>query len=235
MPYHHFLHHAHIVSSQSDFSGFWGAFGGAFFAFVFGLIAYRMTQRWERFGQHKNALVKLERLLNRHYNALAILEGMAADTAKVIGEGKMTSNRFFELKLPEGLDLELASIDLINKYFAYQSYIDRYNINAGTFNSALTRFEDLLIAGQALHPANLEFTKKMLEGFKKDLPSLGESTKALLVLVRIHLRKIRERQSFFYGVWNRQWDFDISKAEIDAETKTLDAEIGTMQRDGSGI
>jgi hypothetical protein len=226
-----YQHHLQHISSFSSGSQFWGAFLGAFFAFVFGLIAYQITKRWERFVQHKNALVKLERLLNHHYNALAILEQLAADTSLILDQGKMTSNRFFDLKIPADVDLELASIDIINKFFSYQSYIDRHNINVSTFNTTLTRFEDLLIAGQPLHLANLEFTKKMLDGFKKELPSLAETAKSFLVLVRVHIAKIKMRDSFLYGVIRRQWDFDISKDEVVQETKKLEQEINQIQED----
>ncbi len=221
---YYFHHFSHQVQNHTDLSGFWGAFAGAFFAFVFGLIAYRITKRWERFVQHKNALVKLERMLNHHYNELGILETIIADTISIVGQNKMTSNRLFTLKIPEGLDLELGSIDLINKLFTYQYYIDRYNINASTFNSALTRFEDITIAGHPLPQENRDYANKMLGGLQKELPSLGKVIKDLLVLTKIHIVKIKKEDFFMYVALHSQWDFKITETEINEESKKFDEE-----------
>ena len=64
----------------------------------------------------------------------------------------------------------------------------------------------------------------MLDGFKTQLPLLAQETKKLLILTRIHLKKIRERGTFFYGVCNTQWDFCISESEIKDEINKFEEE-----------
>ncbi|NNM43827.1 MAG: hypothetical protein HKM07_05740 [Chlamydiae bacterium] len=220
--HHHFLNHS---ISSSGFSSFWGAFAGAFFAFIFGLITYIITKRRERFVQHKNALVLLERALNKHLNDFGALEVLIKGMQNILGQGKVDITRLFHVEIPEKLDIDLASIDLINKFFMYQISIDRLNFNMDSINRALTRIEDLFINGHGVVPENFALVQRLLTGLIGDLPKMDERTKRFLVLVRIHNKRVKNKNSFVYGVFNSLWDHEISKEEIKTERERLDKEI----------
>ena len=100
MPYHHFFNH-----SSGGSSSFWGAFLGAFFAFVFGFITYIVTRRRERFVQHKNALIKLERVLLKHLNDLATLETLANGIKKNASESNIQAIGYFHWRYQTRLTL----------------------------------------------------------------------------------------------------------------------------------
>ncbi len=223
--YHHFLHSTGPDSNSS----FWGGFSGAFFAFVFGLITYIVTKRRERFIQHKNALVQMDRFLNRRLNDLANLEEVVQRMGDSLSKGKVTSNRLFTLQIPEGVVMELGSIDLANKLFSYQLIIDRFNFNVATANHALTRLEDLFIAGRSIATENFNFIRETLENTLKEIPQFTNATEELIVLERLHQKKLRNKSSFVCGVFNSNWDLPITGEEIAKEHAALISEIEQVQ------
>ena len=231
---HHFAHNEFVFlnpvfegGSQSVWPEFWGGFAGAFFAFVFGLITYLITKRRERFVQHKNALVKLEQLLNKHLNDLGVLEYISSNQPQ-LATGQPTSNRLFHLKLLPELALELGSIRLMNKLFTYELSVDRLNFNVDTINHSLTRIEDLFIGGQIPHIENFNRVRDSFESLVKDLKRVNERTIKLLLLTRIHIRKVKEKDNFFYGVLKDIWEQDISDEEINNEREALTKEVETI-------
>ena len=219
---YNYYHHFH--NSVSNSSNFWGSFLGAFFAFIFGLIAYRITKKWERFVQHKNSLVKLDRVLNRHLDHLEILKVLASDSLRILNENKLTPNRLYEIKIPDNLDMELGSIDIVNKLFSYQLYIDKLNINTLHTNSALNRIEEVAVTGQKPHSDNIDFIKKMFTGILADLTPLQELTQDLLIVVRINYKKI-EKETFLCGILRNHWDFEITETEIKNENCIFEKEV----------
>lgn len=221
----YFHHHIHYLEKGTDgSSGFWGAFLGAFFAFIFGLITYLITKRRERFVQHKTALVKLEQLLNKHLNDLGVLEQIASNQPQ-LAVGQPTTNRLFHLKMLPELPLELGSVKLVNKVFTYDLSIDRLNFNADSINHALTRIEDLFIGGQTPHIDNFNRAREWLGNFVNDLKRVNERTIKLLLLTRIHIRKVKEKDNFVYGVFKSTWEQGISDKELNEEREAFTKEV----------
>jgi hypothetical protein len=229
MFFHHHFYHA--VEQSGTSSSFWGGFWGAFFAFLFGFLTYIITKRRERFIQHKNALVNLERILNKHLDDLAVLQTIALDGERILGQGKVTSNRLFKLKLPDNLDMEIGSVEIINKFFSYRQSIERLNFNSDITNHALAGIEDLFIHGQPVLAQNFSFIAGTLKSFSDDIPHLSKKTKNFLVLIRIHYRKLKDENSFIYGVLNTHWEQLISQQEIKYEHEKLAKEIEQIQKE----
>jgi hypothetical protein len=220
----------YVIEGASSGGAFWGAFWGAFFAFVFGLITYRLTKRWDLFSKHKNSLVKLDNLFNRHLDEIAAIQFQAGDIKNVFKEGKLTHARFQPLKLPENLEMEICSLDIVNRYLAYSSTVNRTNGDMTSMNHAFTRFEDLLINGQPLKKENLDFEAESLEKFNKFLHSLTDRAKETLVMVRLHVNKLNDKNSFFFGVLNSNWELTFTEEEIRLETEKLNREIEQIMK-----
>ncbi|HEY4515638.1 MAG TPA: hypothetical protein VJH67_00395 [Candidatus Paceibacterota bacterium] len=220
----------HIIEHSSSGSAFWGAFWGAFLAFIFGLIAYRITKRWDRFLQHKNSLVKLDNLLNRHLDEIAAIKFQAGDIKKLLRDGKLTHARFQPFKLPENLEMDFGSLEIANRYLAYSSSISRTNGDMASVNHALNRFEDVLINGQVLKKENLDFMADMLEKLEKFLDSLTNRAKETLVMARLHINKLKSKNSFFFGVLNSNWELSFTPEEIRVEAEKLEGEIEMISK-----
>ncbi len=223
MHHDYFLHH--FVDKGNGLSSFFGSFLGAFFAFVFGIITYAITKRRDRFVQHKNTLVRLERVLNKHLEDLGTLEIFVQNMKANLSERRVDIGRLFKIQIPDDLDTGLGSIDLINKFFSYQVSIDRINHNVSTINHALTRIEDLFIGGQPVAVENFDLIIKILDGLIKDLPRMNDRTIKFFSVIRIHNRKIKYKNSYVYGVLNTLWEQDISDMEKTQEQENLRKEI----------
>src|SRR5882757_3347002 len=76
-----------------------GAFFGALFAFLFGLLAFWLQKKRERFIMHKNAVVELESLLWDHYDTNLRNEDRVKSSINTLKKpGHLTYNRFFILR-----------------------------------------------------------------------------------------------------------------------------------------
>ena len=113
---------------------FLGAFSGAFFAFLFGLASYTIIKRYERFVQHHNALVVLERLLNEHVDIIGLNKKTALNTQKILEKQQLTHNRLLELPSRNELNTDLGSISLVNSYFSYERWLHRINLDTQAMN-----------------------------------------------------------------------------------------------------
>lgn len=224
MHYHHL--YSHFTTSGSSFLGtLLGAFLGAFFAAIFGFITYIITKRRERFVEHKNSLVKLERVLNKHLNDFGTLSVLAKGMDHILGNGRPDVTRLFLLEIPNDIDMKLGSIDLCNKFLTYQICIDRINHNASSINHALTRIEDLFISGQPVVAENFNLVRDWAASFQGSLSEINEVAKKFLVWIRIHNHKLKNKNTFAYGAFKITWEQDVSVEEIKGERSKLDSEI----------
>lgn len=220
-----------VLESNSDTPSliltpeFVGSFAGAFFAFVFGIFTYMMTKRRERFINHRNALIKLERVLNKHLDDLETLEFLAKDMIKVSQDNKVSIHRFFSLKIPDNLDDNIGSVDLINKFLMYQISVDRLNLNTSSINKGLIRIEDLFINGQVVPKENFDLIISFLKELLGDLSKFSERVIKFLAFIRIHNNKLRKKNSLITGVFKTRWEQNISENEIKNEIDKVNLEI----------
>src|SRR3989344_2970501 len=164
---------------------FLGAFAGAFFAFLFGIISYRLIKRYERFIQHRNALVGLERLLNEHLDIIGLNRTTALSTQRILEAHRLTHNRLLELPVREGLDTGLGSLDIANRYFTYTRGVHRTNVDTQSMNYTLTRFEDVMIGGKPLEADNWHYITGAFAQIPGHMDKLERETKELLCTTRI--------------------------------------------------
>lgn len=200
------------------------AFWGAFFAFIFGLFSFLLIKRWERFILHRNAVVKLEYLLNEYIDRIGINKNLLQGSQAFLRRGGLTYNRFLDLKIDEDLDFEFENLSLINRYFRFKLGAVRINEDSQSFNYTLTRFEEVLIHGQSLHKENLDRTGDSMNDSISILSSFEEETKSMLAFSRVHLRKIKHWNLFTFPL-TRGWEVDITDQEISEELIQLSKEI----------
>lgn len=228
----HFHHFAQTSTSATDSSLFWGPFLGAFFAFIFGLITFYYTKKREKFVRHRNALVKLERLLHEHADELLIAKIHADDTKKIVETNAVTDYRFKLLRLDTEIMMELASIDIINKYNFYIRSIVRLNEDFAAKNRALTRFEDAKLASRNLAPESINYLGRSLGEISAAIEGRIDTWMLqLLAATRIYLRKIDEHNRILYTLFCTDWNFKISEDEIKAEIVELNKGVEEMRKE----
>lgn len=144
--YHHFLP---VIQEQPNLlnNSAFAAFLGSFSAFIFGIVAYDYTKRRERWKLHHDAVVKAERLVNRHLNQISgnilLLEG-ALDTYT---KGAFSENVLLDLENPE-LSLNLHNLEIINTYEDYQSFVENVNHDLASWNRSNDRLFNAALSGR---------------------------------------------------------------------------------------
>jgi hypothetical protein len=230
------IHRPEIIlqSKDSIWPGAVGAFLGAFFAFIFGLITFYLQKKLERYWKHKNAVVEIEHLLNDHLNDSAgnqyLLQG-AIDTLK---RHHMTYTLLNQFRMPEDMDLRLGDIDILNAFADYKEPVIKLNNGLTSWQGLNDRLQQNIIANPGM-PApivhkNMEHIQKQAEALVKFLLGLDEDTKRFLAFIRIYMRKDKH----IWSIWllkKKNGDKPIiSKGEIDTELKTLETEIAEISK-----
>ncbi len=225
MYWHHYTYQ--IVNTPSN-SQFWGPFWGSFLAFIFGIILFFVTDYIKTknriFKKHFNTLVHLERLLNLHIDGIGIARSTANSIIEILGKDALVGSRFDKFKLKDSMSIDLANIDLMNKYFSYSLSVSRFNADFLMINNFLNRFEDALLAKIQIADESKKFLILNIETILKLLDNLETDAKELLVLVRLNLNKIRGHNHMLYSIF-RKWCPQFSLEEINNELTILEKEI----------
>lgn len=208
---------------------FLGAFAGAFFAFVFGIVSYRIIKRYERFIQHRNALVTLERLLNEHLDLIGLNRTGALNTQRILEAHRLTHNRLLELPVRKELNTELGSLDVANQFFFYERGVQRTNVDSQSLNYTLTRFEDVMIGGGTLAGENWHYITGAFAQIPGHMNKLEKETKELLSLVRIHIARLKDK-GIWYANTQKDWSINVTDEELKKERVVLEEEIETASR-----
>lgn len=203
-----------------------GAFFGAFFAFIFGLITYYWTKWVERQNKDYNAMVKLEGILNEHLNTLSRNEYLIHGSIATLKIGAMTYNILRKYRLVEDLELSFLDLDLINKYFEYRDSIEVHNHDFEVANKASDILREVFLSGKvnitAIH-TNAQILIGQLTTLSKMALATDNDTKSLLCLIRI---KMREDQPGVIGIKRLFWKpYEPTNQELQKEMNKLEKEI----------
>jgi len=211
-----------------------GAFLGAFFAFIFGIIAYDYTKHREKWKAHHGGVVKAERLLNRHLNQISgnihLLKG-ALDT--------YVKNAFSENGLNPIEDIDLAidfhNIGIINVYMDYQSLVEKVNHDLGSWNRSNDRQFTAALSG-VVHPADIAVNRKHLADRTKEiiqhLEDLMQETYSTGAYIREFL-KFDKRARFARLKYTE--NISISEEQVAAERIVfVQQSEDTMKKDREG-
>lgn len=169
-----------------------GAFFGAFFAFIFGLVTYYWAKWSERQSKDYNAMVKLEGVLNEHLNVLSRNEYLIHGSIETLKIGAMTYNILRKYRLVEDLELSFLDLDLINKYFEYRDSVNSLNNDFEVANKASDILREVFLSGKAGSEAvhtNAQILINNLTALSKMALLTNDDTKSLLCLTRIKIHK----------------------------------------------
>jgi len=220
---HYFFEHNSNTATNIS-SSFWGAFLGAFLAFLFGLLTFYITKRREGYIKHKNGLVKLSQLLHEHSDEIYMAKQNADETKKIVELKQLTDYRFILFKTPTDILMELQSIEIMNMYFKYSRMMSRANGNMTAKNHALTRFEDGMISGRNLAPESWDYIASSLGEIRDGLDVLDRENLNLIVHTRIYLNKLKDNWYVLEHMFTKKWDLVITDEQIACELKKITQE-----------
>ncbi|MEI6326811.1 MAG: hypothetical protein WCO78_01680 [Candidatus Roizmanbacteria bacterium] len=208
-----------------------GAFFGAFFAFMFGLVTYYWTKWVERQNKDYNAMVKLEGVLNEHLNVSSKNIFLMHGSMTTLSAGAMTYNILRNYRLVEDIELSFLDLDLINKYFDYRDSINALNNDFETANKATDILREVVMSdkgNEVTIKANAQNLIGNMESLIKVVLEKDNETKSLLCLIRI---KIQKDKPGLLGVCRLCWKpHKPTKDKITSEMTKLNEEINETKR-----
>lgn len=213
-----------------------GAFFGALFAFLFGLMTYYWTKWVERQKKDYDAMVKLEGSLNEHLNTTSRNQYLIHGSIDTLNKGFMTYNLLRSYRITEDLELFFLDIDLINSYFAYKDSISSLNHDFDAANRANDILREVVLSGKhndITIKANSQNLSQNLQAINKMVATIDDETKALLCLIRL---KLKHDKPGLVGL-NRLFKqpYHPSKSEIDKEMQKLNKEIDETKEESAKL
>ena len=156
-----------------------GAFAGAFFAFIFLRLSEMLTRYSERQKKNYNAIVKLQhicislkRILTENLGIADILLDQAENIIQK-NEQTIMTNRFITTSLDRATVLDLTNVDLINMVTVLYNNIEFMNSSVQTANYTLQSFFDLF------GPKFMEGGQQPIETYKRNIVSFQSEVSKL--------------------------------------------------------
>lgn len=205
-----------------------GAFFGALFAFGFGLVAYFVQKKFDRYHKHKNAVVELEYLLQEHLDLNAGNRYLLQGAIETIDKGAYNFTILTPFRLPENLSLKLGNLELINRYAGYCVSASKLNHSMATWEKMTDQLHQAAIAGALTNvakAANQAHLRAQALDLIRFLYGLEAETKKLVSYIRIFLRLDKNIWSIPLLEKKLSTKEIISAKEIESEAKKMEKEI----------
>lgn len=204
-----------------------GAFFGALFAFLFGLVAFYFQKKFERYWKHKNAVVEIEHLLNDHLNTSAGNQYLLQGAIDTLQRNHMTYTLLTPFRLPEDISLRIGNLEVLNRYADYKEPNEKVSHGILAWQGLNEQLHQSVISNPNLPPPivhkNMEHIQKQAESLMKFLKGLDEDMKIFLAYIRVYLRK--DKHIWSVRILKIKNQPVVAEDEIASELKEFNKEV----------
>lgn len=205
-----------------------GAFAGAFFAFLFLRLAEFFSKIYSRQVQHYNSLVMLETQLNEIGGIIHDNLYIIPTFAKVIVSGNVYFNNLHKIPIDKSHYQNLYDINLLNELFEYYYQLRKINDDIETMAAGYSDIKNALIQGhinQARYKVNAGALAETLKTLEIFLADIQEQTVKLMARVSVQIKGdiplgTKLQRMFIHTVGDK-----LKQEEIDRQVKKLSKEI----------
>jgi len=204
------------------------AFFGAFFAFAFVKFSDWLSVIRKSNANHFNALVKIERLLNRIVSRLERSILLCRDDINALRSMKMLVWNLPPVPCSYELADDLKNIDFVNDYFSFTLDIETLNNDINTIISMYEEIKSLFInktASPETYKDNVAFSIMRVSEIIKFMENYQSEATNLLAKARILLKE-RRRRIFLIGALPKRHFGKGFEKYLKEELTILDKEIG---------
>jgi len=203
-----------------------GAFAGAFFAFLFLRLSEFLTKIYQRELKHYNLLVNLETQLNEIGDVIHDNIYVLPNFRRVILSGNIYFNNLHQIPMDKGHYENLYDIDLINDLFTYYYEVRKLNDDIQTATCGYQEIKNAFIqkninkSGYVINAQLLADNLKFIEAF---LVKLQKDTVLLIAKVRIRIKMdkpLGTKLQFFFVRSSK-----INDVQLQKEITNLNKEI----------
>ncbi|MBU4397066.1 hypothetical protein KKC08_02795 [Patescibacteria group bacterium] len=205
-----------------------GAFAGAFFAFLFLRLAEFLTKLYQREVKHYNSLVHLETQLNEIIGIIHDNLYILPNFIRVIKSGNIYFNNLQTIPIDKSHYDNLYNLELMNTLFSYQYQTRKLNDDIATATLGYTDIKNALIQKNLEKPdyiINAELMAKNLKHIEVFLAELQNETIDLLAKIRIQIAYDKPLGTKLQSFFIRSSSKKIKKKEIEKEKSKLLNEI----------
>ena len=220
-----------ILTSQTLSNGII-AFFGAFFAFLFVKFSDWLSSIRKSNTNHFNALVKIERLLNRIVSRLDKNKLLLQDDISALRSSKMLVFNLHLIPFSYELTDELKNIDFVNDYFAFIVDIETLN---GDLNTMVSMYDEIKSSyiNKSVSPEtykdNVAFAIMSVSELIKFMEHFQSEATKLLAKARILLKE-RKRRIFMIGAPPKRHYGKTFEKYVEEEIAVLEKEIELTKR-----
>ncbi|HHT9127438.1 MAG TPA: hypothetical protein ACFYEE_01610 [Candidatus Wujingus californicus] len=174
---------------------FFGAFVGAFFAFIFVRLGEALTRIYERKARHYNALIRLEHYFNYILNTLNenifIIEHFRkvfSDEVIDRGETPLFASRLHDIPFSKEDVIDLANLTFANAVFNFNVKVAKMNNSMASTNRSYELFSSAFVDGKTnpdSYIANVKRHKERLSELQGFIEETKEDSIRLLARSRV--------------------------------------------------
>ena len=211
-----------------------GAFFGAFFAFIFVIIAECITIFRKGNKNHFNSLIKIERLLNRIYDRLDVNIQVFGKNLDALKSMKFLIWSSHEVPFNNELANDLKNIDFINEYFSFSLDIERMKNDFVTIKNMYEENKGLFINEKIsleIYKDNVLFCIREMKKIIKFMKAYQEKANKLLATTRLLQKEKRKNWTFLFGAIPKKHYIKNFDEKIEKEQKTLNKEIDEIRKE----
>src|SRR3990167_8334475 len=214
-------------TSELLLNGF-GAFAGAFFAFLFLRLGEFLTKVYERQVKHYNSLINLEVQLNEISGIIHDDLYILPPFIKTIKLGHVYFNNLHTLKIDRNHYENLCNLALLNELFSYNYQIRKINDDIETMSSGYHDIKNALIQRNITpqeYKVNADVLSENLEYIRLFLVNFQEKTINLIARIRIHIKHDQPLGARLMRPFISAVRYKLKEEDIKKETKMLKLEI----------
>ena len=213
-----------------------GAFLGAFFAFLFIRLGEFFSKLYKRKVDSFNEYVFLDRVLNEHL-VNAQNNVYTADTVlKILKDGDVAINKFTMFSIPRDSTMKINNIEFINDIFSYNIDLMKVNNDMERLNEWYQELKMALLQENIKHDQYTMFIQEVVKGvelMKKynyylindKIIDISAKNRILIQKEKIFITKIFEKT---LGNYKKR----IQKKELEKERNILKKEIEIVMSQG---
>ena len=208
------------------------AFYGAFFAFIFIKFSDWLSSIRKSNTDHFNALVKIERLLNRMVYRLDRNVLLCQDDINALRSLKMLVFNLPPIPFSYELADDLKNIDFINDYFTFTVDIETLNNDLNTIVSMYDEIKSLFINKAVSHETykdNATFAIMRVSEIIKFMENYKSEAIRTLAATRFLLKERKQRIFLIGALPRKHYAKDIEK-HLKAESTIVEKEIEITRR-----
>jgi len=208
------------------------AFFGAFFAFIFVKFSDWLSVIRKSNANHFNALVKIERLLNRIVSRLESSILLCRDDINALRSMKMLVWNLPPVPCSYELADDLKNIDFVNDYFIFTLDIETLNNDLNTITSMYEEIKSLFInktVSPEAYKDNVAFSIMRVSEIIKFMENYQSEATKLLATARILLKE-RKQRIFLIGALPKMHYGKSFDKYLREELTILEKEIAITRR-----